>query len=62
MSYGLVKKRPFVVDDRIEIRPTCFVIINFDRRVMSGAQGARFFARLCELIAEPSWMTEPEST
>jgi hypothetical protein len=29
---------------------------------MSGAQGARFFARLCELIAEPSWMMEPEST
>jgi pyruvate/2-oxoglutarate dehydrogenase complex dihydrolipoamide acyltransferase (E2) component len=62
VSYGLVKKRPFVVDDRIEIRPTCFVIINYDRRVMSGAQGARFFARMCELISEPSWMTEPEST
>lgn len=56
ISYGLVKKRACVVGDRIEIRPTCFVIFNYDRRVMSGAQGARFFARLCELIAEPSWM------
>jgi UDP:flavonoid glycosyltransferase YjiC (YdhE family)/pyruvate/2-oxoglutarate dehydrogenase complex dihydrolipoamide acyltransferase (E2) component len=58
VSYGLVKDRPVVMDGELAIRPTSFVTMSFDRRVMSGAQAARFFARLSELLADPSWMTE----
>jgi UDP:flavonoid glycosyltransferase YjiC (YdhE family)/pyruvate/2-oxoglutarate dehydrogenase complex dihydrolipoamide acyltransferase (E2) component len=57
ISYGLVKQRPVVVDGELTVRWTSFLTMSFDRRVMSGAQAARFFARLCELIAEPGWMT-----
>jgi len=58
MSYGLVKDRPFVVDGELTVRPTCFLTMNFDRRVMSGAQAGRFFARVCELLIEPGWIVE----
>ena len=42
-----------VVDGELTVRPTCFLTMNFDRRVMSGAQAGRFFARVCELLADP---------
>jgi hypothetical protein len=58
MSYGLVKDRPYVVDGELTVRPTCFLTMNFDRRVMSGAQAGRFFARVCELLTDPGWMVE----
>jgi len=58
MSYGLVKDRPFVVDGELTVRPTCFLTMNFDRRVMSGAQAGRFFARVSELLIDPGWMIE----
>ncbi len=58
VSYGLVKDRPFVIDGELTVRPTCFVTMNFDRRVMSGAQAGRFFARICELLTDPGWMIE----
>jgi pyruvate/2-oxoglutarate dehydrogenase complex dihydrolipoamide acyltransferase (E2) component len=58
VSYGLIKDRPYVVDGALTVRPTCFVTMNFDRRVMSGGQAGRFFARLCELLTEPGWMIE----
>ncbi len=47
-SFGLVKERPFVVAGRLEVRPTTHLMLNFDRRVMAGAQGARFFAKVVE--------------
>ena len=43
ISFGLVKKRAVVVDDKIEARPTMMFIMSFDRRLMAGAPAARFF-------------------
>jgi pyruvate/2-oxoglutarate dehydrogenase complex dihydrolipoamide acyltransferase (E2) component len=31
--------------------------MNWDRRVMAGAQAARFFARICELLQHPDALT-----
>jgi pyruvate/2-oxoglutarate dehydrogenase complex dihydrolipoamide acyltransferase (E2) component len=31
--------------------------MNFDRRVMAGAQAARFFARICDLLRHPDQLT-----
>jgi hypothetical protein len=58
MSYGLVKDRPYVVDGEVTVRPTCFLTMNFDRRVMAGGQAGRFFARVSELLTDPGWMIE----
>jgi pyruvate/2-oxoglutarate dehydrogenase complex dihydrolipoamide acyltransferase (E2) component len=53
-SFGFVRPRAMVVGDRVEIRPTMFVTMSFDRRIMGGAPAARFFATVCERLARPS--------
>ena len=50
VSFGLVKLRPVVVRGVVEPRPTFYLTLNFDRRVMAGAQAARFFRRIVERL------------
>jgi pyruvate/2-oxoglutarate dehydrogenase complex dihydrolipoamide acyltransferase (E2) component len=50
VSFGLVKPRPVVVDGTVVARTTFVLTLNFDRRVMAGAQAARFFRRVAERI------------
>ena len=50
ISFGLVKPRPVVVDGAIVARTTFTLTLNFDRRVMAGAQAARFFRRIVERL------------
>lgn len=60
-SFGIVKKRPWVVDDQIQARPTMPVLMQFDRRIMGGGPASRIFAQFqallenaeCELSDEP---------
>ena len=53
VSYGLVKERPIVKNGEIKICKTTTLIMNFDRRVMSGAQAAQFFSFFSELLRNP---------
>jgi pyruvate/2-oxoglutarate dehydrogenase complex dihydrolipoamide acyltransferase (E2) component len=46
ISFGLVKDRPVVRDSLIVACPTFLLSLNFDRRIMAGAQGAQFFKRI----------------
>lgn len=50
VSFGLVKPRPIVIDGEIVVRPTFMLTLNFDRRIMAGAQAARFFRRIVERL------------
>jgi pyruvate/2-oxoglutarate dehydrogenase complex dihydrolipoamide acyltransferase (E2) component len=50
ISFGLVKERPVVRDGQVVPCTTFALTLNFDRRVMAGAQGARFFNRLVEIL------------
>jgi len=50
VSFGLVEPRPVVREGRIVACPTFSLTLNFDRRVMAGAQGARFLRRVVELL------------
>jgi pyruvate/2-oxoglutarate dehydrogenase complex dihydrolipoamide acyltransferase (E2) component len=50
ISFGLVKPRPVVRDGSIVACTTFMLTLNFDRRVMAGAQAARFFRRLVERL------------
>jgi len=43
VSFGLVKQRAVVHDGAIVARPIFTLTLSFDRRLMAGAQGARFF-------------------
>src|SRR5206468_3362367 len=50
VSFGLVKPRPVVRDGAVVARTTFTLTLNFDRRVMAGAQAARFFRRVVERL------------
>lgn len=43
VSFGLVRQRAVVRNGKVVVRPTFMLTLNFDRRVMAGAQAARFF-------------------
>ena len=46
LSVGAIVKRPTVVGDSIEIRPTCQVGLTFDHRLIDGEGGAKFLGHL----------------
>lgn len=50
ISFGLVKSRPIVRGGELSSCPTFTLTLNFDRRVMAGAQAARFFKRIVGLL------------
>lgn len=50
ISFGLAKPRPVVCDGQVVARMTFALSLNFDRRVMAGAQAAKFFRRIVELL------------
>jgi pyruvate/2-oxoglutarate dehydrogenase complex dihydrolipoamide acyltransferase (E2) component len=50
VSFGLVKPRPVVRGGQVVACTTFVLTMNFDRRVMAGAQSARFFRRIVERL------------
>jgi len=53
ISFGLAQKKPLVRDDEVVAAMAFTFVLNFDRRVMAGAQAARFFDRICGLLRDP---------
>lgn len=48
VSFGFVKARPIVKNGVATACPSFYLTFNFDRRILSGADGARFLKRLTE--------------
>jgi pyruvate/2-oxoglutarate dehydrogenase complex dihydrolipoamide acyltransferase (E2) component len=48
VSFGLAKARAVVRDGQLVARRTFMLTLGFDRRVMAGAQAARFYRRIVE--------------
>jgi pyruvate dehydrogenase E2 component (dihydrolipoamide acetyltransferase) len=53
LGAGTVIERPQVVDGRIEARPTLSLALAADHRVSDGRSGARFLARIRDLLQTP---------
>jgi 2-oxoglutarate dehydrogenase E2 component (dihydrolipoamide succinyltransferase) len=59
LGVGKLEKRPVVVtsedtgEDRIVIRPRCYVTLTIDHRVMDGHQANRFLQGFVEWLAKP---------
>ncbi len=51
LAVGALAPRPFVVDGRLEVRPTLRLTLTVDHRAIDGADGAPFLAELKERIA-----------
>lgn len=50
VSFGLVKPRAAVRDGQVVPCPMFTLTLNFDRRIMAGAQAARFFKRFVDIL------------
>ena len=46
LGVGTIEKRVVVVDDMIAIRPTCYLTLGFDHRLIDGADAGRFLQAL----------------
>jgi pyruvate dehydrogenase E2 component (dihydrolipoamide acetyltransferase) len=54
LAVGSLKKRPVVDErDRVVARPTLTLTLACDHRILYGADGARFLARVRERLEQP---------
>jgi pyruvate dehydrogenase E2 component (dihydrolipoamide acetyltransferase) len=53
VGFGSVLQRPWVVDGRVEPRSLLVVTLAADHRVTDGRQGAKFLARIRDLLSRP---------
>jgi pyruvate/2-oxoglutarate dehydrogenase complex dihydrolipoamide acyltransferase (E2) component len=53
LAFGLVKPRPIVKDGQVCAAKTFTLTLNFDRRIMAGAQAARFFSCIVQALEHP---------
>jgi len=53
-SFGLAQMKPIVKEGQVVAANAFTFVMNFDRRVMAGAQAARFFKRICDLLRGPT--------
>ncbi len=56
LGTNTIRKQPVVVgdDDRIEVRSMTYLSNSFDHRIIDGAMGARFTARVKQLLEQPA--------
>jgi pyruvate/2-oxoglutarate dehydrogenase complex dihydrolipoamide acyltransferase (E2) component len=59
VSFGVVKKRPMVLDDKVVARQSFILTVNFDVRVMAGAQAAMFGRRFIDLLESAETELKP---
>ena len=53
LAVGRIKDQPMVVDGEVVIRPTMWITLTGDHRVLAGVQAAKFLARVKELLESP---------
>lgn len=52
-SYGIIEKRPLVVNDKIEARESCHLVMSFDRRLLAGRAAGLVFNQVIEFMKNP---------
>ncbi len=50
LGVGAIKKRAFVINDAIAIRPMMYLSLTIDHRLIDGAMGAKFLQRIQQLL------------
>jgi hypothetical protein len=52
-SFGKVKVRPWIVNEKVEARKTMPLVMVFDRRIMGGGPAGRIFEKFKEILEKP---------
>ncbi|HEX9067311.1 MAG TPA: dihydrolipoamide acetyltransferase family protein [Ktedonobacterales bacterium] len=56
VGFGAIKKRALVVGEEVKVRPSAWISMSCDHRVVDGATAAKFIGLLAELLEHPDWM------
>ena len=54
LGVGKIADKPVVLDGKVDIRPTMYLSLSFDHRVIDGALAARFLQRMTQILEHPS--------
>jgi 2-oxoglutarate dehydrogenase E2 component (dihydrolipoamide succinyltransferase)/2-oxoisovalerate dehydrogenase E2 component (dihydrolipoyl transacylase) len=55
LGVGAIQKRAVVIDDAIAIRPTGYLSLSFDHRVIDGATADQFLAKVKHYLEHSHW-------
>jgi pyruvate dehydrogenase E2 component (dihydrolipoamide acetyltransferase) len=53
VGFGAIKPRPTAVGEQVLVRPSCWISISCDHRIVDGATGAGFLAALVRYLEAP---------
>jgi pyruvate dehydrogenase E2 component (dihydrolipoamide acetyltransferase) len=53
LGIGRIVKKPVVINDQIEIRPMMTITLQFDHRILDGAQAAQFLRNVKRIFENP---------
>ncbi len=53
LAVGRIRERPIALDGAAVVRPTVYLTLSVDHRLLNGAQASRFLERVSQLIEEP---------
>lgn len=53
LGVGRIKPRPVVVGEQVVVRPTAWLSLTFDHRLVDGGPAARFLQRVVQLVERP---------
>jgi pyruvate dehydrogenase E2 component (dihydrolipoamide acetyltransferase) len=53
VGFGAIKKRPMAVGEQVLVRPSAWISMSCDHRIVDGATAAKFIGKLVSLLEEP---------
>jgi len=53
LAAGRIRERPLAINGQVVVRPTMYLTLSVDHRLLYGAEAARFLQRVSQLIEEP---------
>jgi len=58
LGIGAMKKRPIVMDDKIEVRSMVYLCLTYDHRVIEGVPAVRFLQEVRSLLENPKTLVD----
>jgi pyruvate dehydrogenase E2 component (dihydrolipoamide acetyltransferase) len=53
VGFGAIKPRPMAVGDTVQVRPSCWISLSADHRIVDGAAAAQFMGALVNALEHP---------
>lgn len=58
VGFGAIKKRPMAVGEQVLVRPSAWISMSCDHRIVDGATAAKFIGKLVSLLEEPEALAQ----